>query len=92
MRHPKSLNSSTGEHGAAPPDHAQREEEPEGGRGLDEARVEAAFVVGHVFGHVGGGPSVFTTEREALKKAEGHEQDGSEQPEDSPFHRWAEIR
>jgi hypothetical protein len=54
-------------------DDAHAEEEAERGGRLDEARVVAAAIVGHVLGDVRRGAAVFAAEREPLDQAQRDE-------------------
>jgi hypothetical protein len=56
--------------GADTKDQKQREEQAEGGRGLNPRRVEPTLVAGSVLGDVGGGAAIFAAQRQALHEAE----------------------
>jgi hypothetical protein len=59
-------------------DHQQRDEKSHHGRDLNDAGVEAAAVVGNVFGHVDGCASVFAAESHTLQHANQNQHDGRE--------------
>ncbi len=57
---------------------AQRDKQAKRRCDLNEACVEAALAVGHVFGHVNSGAAVFATQRETLKHTQPDQHDGRE--------------
>ena len=69
------LEVGVGHHRLDAEDDAERDEEAERGRDLDEARVEAALVVGNVLGDIDGRAAVLTAESETLQKAKQEKDD-----------------
>ncbi|MNV48004.1 hypothetical protein D3C71_1398910 [compost metagenome] len=60
---------------AAGHDHQQREEQPQGGRGLDPGGEETAPALGCMLGHIGGRAAVLATQCQALQQAQADEND-----------------
>ena len=56
-------------------DHRKRHEEAQRGRGLDPRGVVAALAIGRMLGHVGGGATVLTAQRQALQQAQRDQND-----------------
>src|SRR5260221_286335 len=54
-------------------DEQERQEEPDSGRRLDEARRVAPAVGAGVLRHIGCGSTILATERKSLHQAERHE-------------------
>ena len=81
MRQPQSPNAWSPNRQPADQDDQERKDDPHRRRGLDPARIKAAFAVGRVLGDVGRRTAVFAAQGETLQDPHADQQDRSEGPD-----------
>ena len=75
MRQPQAAKTSLRHRILDDQDDDQRQEQAERRRGLDPGRVEAAPVVGRMFGDIGRRAAIFAAQRETLQHAQRDQDD-----------------